>query len=135
MALPAGIPGIGVDLCEISRMEKNLESEAFLRRIYSPAEQALLGRLSAPRRAASAAANFAAKEAFLKAAGTGLAGFALSEIAVLRQESGAPYLQLYGKTAAWAAENGILARVSLTHEAGLACAFVVMEQAAPAERM
>ena len=128
MPLPAGVPGIGVDLCAVSRMEKCLERAAFVRRVFAPAEQELLGSLSGARRAASAAANFAAKEAFLKAAGTGLGGFALTDIAVLRQKSGAPYLRLLGPAAAWAAENGILARVSLTHEAGLACAFVVLEQ-------
>ena len=128
MPLPAAVPGIGVDLCEIARMEKCLEKESFVRRVFAPAEQEWLARLSAPRRAASAAANFAAKEAFLKAAGTGLAGFELADIAVLRQKSGAPYLRLSGRAAAWAAGNGVLARVSLTHEAGLACAFVVLEQ-------
>ena len=128
MPLPAAIPGIGVDLCEVSRLAKSLQSEAFVRRVFAPAEQALLASLSDAHRAQSAAANFAAKEAFLKAAGTGLAGFELCEIAVLRSENGAPYLRLFGKAAAWAAENGLLARVSLTHEAGLACAFVVLEQ-------
>ena len=128
MPLPAGVPGIGVDLCEVARIEKSLRSEAFIRRVFAPAERELLATLSGTRRAQSAAANFAAKEAFLKAAGTGLAGFEMAEIAVLRGESGAPYLRLFGTAAAWAAENGILARVSLTHEAGLACAFVVLEQ-------
>ena len=45
---------------------------------------------------------FAAKEAFLKAAGTGLGGFALSELALLRAENGAPYFELQGRAAAWA---------------------------------
>lgn len=135
MSLPTGIPGIGVDLCAIARMEKCLENEAFARRVFAPAEQELLSTLGGARRAATAAANFAAKEAFLKAAGTGLAGFALADIAVLRAKSGAPYIRLFGTAAAWAAENGFLARVSLTHEEGLACAFVVLEHTAPAERM
>ncbi len=54
-------------------------------------EQALLAALGDKHRAETAAANFAAKEAFLKAAGTGLGGFAMPELAVLRRESGAPY--------------------------------------------
>ncbi len=128
MPLSADIPGIGVDLCEVARLEKSLASKAFVRRVFAPAEQALLASLSGTRRTQSAAANFAAKEAFLKAAGTGLSGFELTDIAVLRNENGAPYLRLSGRAAAWAAENGILARVSLTHEAGLACAFVVLEK-------
>lgn len=71
---------------------------AFIRRVYGEAERAALsldeplpaGR-SAAHRLASAAANFAAKEAFLKAAGTGLREpFSLCEIEAVRLESGAP---------------------------------------------
>ena len=125
MPLPADIPGVGVDLCKVPRLEKSLQSEAFLCHVFAPAERDWLAALSGARRAQSAAANFAAKEAFLKAAGTGLSGFALSELAVLRKESGAPYFALSGQAAAWAAANGIVPRLSLTHEDGLACAFVV----------
>ena len=74
--------GIGCDLCDIAHLEKSLASahaSAFIRRVYGAAERAALG-LDEPfaagrgsaHRLASAAANFAAKEAFLKAAGTGL---------------------------------------------------------------
>ena len=76
-------------------------------------------------------ANFAAKEAFLKACGTGLAGFALAEIGVLREASGAPRYALEGRAAAWAAANRVTAHLSLTPEAGLACAFAVLEQPDP----
>lgn len=73
--------GIGCDLCSLSHLEKSLSSAhatAFVRRVYGPAEQAALGLCEASpaplnaHRLASAAADFAAKEAFLKAAGTGL---------------------------------------------------------------
>ena len=73
--------GIGCDLCSLSHLEKSLSSAhaaAFVRRVYGPAEQSALGLLEASpaplnaHRLASAAADFAAKEAFLKAAGTGL---------------------------------------------------------------
>lgn len=82
--------GIGCDLCSLSHLEKSLSSAhaaAFVRRVYGPAEQAALGLLEASpaplnaHRLASAAADFAAKEAFLKAAGTGLREpFSLCEI-------------------------------------------------------
>ena len=82
--------GIGCDLCSLSHLEKSLSSAhaaAFVRRVYGPAEQAALGILEASpaplnaHRLASAAADFAAKEAFLKAAGTGLREpFSLCEI-------------------------------------------------------
>lgn len=133
MTLPDGntVPGIGVDLCAVARMEKCLQSPAFWRRVFAPAEKAWLESLPPGRRTASAAANFAAKEAFLKAAGTGLGGFALAELAVLRQPGGAPYFAFAGSAAAWMAGSGLSARLSLTHEAGLACAFVVLEKTDP----
>lgn len=90
--------GIGCDLCSLSHLEKSLSSAhaaAFVRRVYGPAEQAALGLLEASpaplnaHRLASAAADFAAKEAFLKAAGTGLREpFSLCEIEAVRQENG-----------------------------------------------
>ena len=82
--------GIGTDLCAADRMAAKLQKPAFVQRVFSPAEQALLNGRGGTHRAETAAANFAAKEAFLKAAGTGLGGFALSDLAVLRTESGAP---------------------------------------------
>ena len=76
--------GIGCDLCQIDRIEKLLagpHGPAFVRRVFGPEERAALGLDQPPppdragrRLAGRAAANFAAKEAFLKAAGTGLAG-------------------------------------------------------------
>lgn len=125
------ILGVGIDLCDAHRMEKCLEKETFCQYVYAPAEQALLNGLSGKRRAETAAANFAAKEAFLKAAGTGLGGFALSELALLRAENGAPYFELGGRAAAWAAQRGLTVHVSLTHENGLANAIVLLEEHQP----
>ena len=81
--------GIGCDLCELAHLEKSLtgaHAAAFVRRVYGEAERAALGLdaplpagRSAAHRLASAAANFAAKEAFLKAAGTGPFRFARSK--------------------------------------------------------
>ena len=81
------IYGIGCDLCDTARMAKSLggpHGSTFAARVFGPAEREALGLsegnsppLSA-HKAASAAADFAAKEAFLKAAGTGLAGPFLS---------------------------------------------------------
>ena len=101
--------GIGCDLCSIPHLEKSLSSPhaaAFARRVYGPAERAALGLNAEPfaplptHTLRSAAADFAAKEAFLKAAGTGLREpFSLCEIEAVRQESGAPVYQFHGKTA------------------------------------
>lgn len=131
--------GIGCDLCEIARLEKTLagpHGAAFARRVFGPAERAALGLGSAEggkplshKTAASAAANFAAKEAFLKAAGTGLAGpFSLAEIEAVRLDNGAPEYRFSGRTAAWVAERGLAARLSLSHDGGVALAFCTLEK-------
>lgn len=120
--------GIGTDLCAVPRIEKSLGRPGFAGRVFAAQELALLETRQGPRRAQTAAANFAAKEAFLKACGTGLGGFALCELAVLRGQNGAPYFALQGAAARWAAENRIAARVSLSHDAGAAVAFVILEQ-------
>ena len=129
--------GIGCDLCEVARMEKSLSgahAPAFVRRVFGPAEQAALGlgaeaepwpagRASA-HKAASAAADFAAKEAFLKAAGTGLAApFSLCEIEAVRLPSGAPNYRV--------AARRLTAKLSLSHDGGMALAFCTLEQLPP----
>lgn len=125
------ILGVGIDLCDAGRMEKSITRQSFLDHVFAPEEQALLAALGNKHRAETAAANFAAKEAFLKAAGTGLGGFAMSELAVLRRESGAPYFALTGAAAAWAAEQNLTVHVSLSHECGLASAVVILETGTP----
>ena len=125
------ILGVGIDLCDAGHIEKSLEKPGFCNYVYAPAEQELLNSLSGKRRAETAAANFAAKEAFLKAAGTGLGGFSLSELALLRAENGAPYFELSGRAAAWASQRGLTVHVSLTHESGLANAIVLLEEHRP----
>ena len=133
--------GVGCDLCEVARMEKSLfgpHGGAFARRVFGPGEQAALGLANGPDAlpagrsrahiAASAAADFAAKEAFLKAAGTGLREpFSLCEIEAVRLESGAPAYRFSGRTASWVQEHGLTARLSLSHEGGMALAFCVLE--------
>ena len=132
--------GIGCDLCAIAHLEKSLtgpHAAAFVRRVYGETERAALGLdaplpagRSAAHRLASAAANFAAKEAFLKAAGTGLREpFSLCEIEAVRQESGAPAYRFSGKTADWVQAHRLTARLSLSHEGGMALAFCTLEQA------
>ena len=81
-------------------------------------------------RLASAAADFAAKEAFLKAAGTGLREpFALREIEAVRLDSGAPAYRFSGATARWVADHGLTAHLSLSHDGGMALAFCILETA------
>lgn len=113
--------GIGTDIVEISRIEKSLKNESFLNKVYSERERALIEKKGVK----SAAANFAAKEAFSKALGTGIRGFSLSEVEVLREENGKPYIVLSGRAKTQAAGRKI--EVSLSHTESLALAFVVIE--------
>ena len=59
------IYGIGTDLCDVGRIEKSIARPAFLQHVYTPAEQALIAAHTGKKQAETAAANFAAKEAFL----------------------------------------------------------------------
>ena len=132
--------GIGCDVCALDHLEKSLpgpHAAAFVRRVYGPAECTALA-LDTPlpaghsgaHRLASAAADFAAKEAFLKAAGTGLREpFALREIEAVRLESGAPAYRFSGATARWVADHGLTAHLSLSHDGGMALAFCILETA------
>ncbi len=118
-----------MDLCEVARFEKILEGGgSFLRRYFSEEEQAYLaarGRMAAQ----SAAAMFAAKEAFLKAAGMGIGGgVALTEVAVHHEENGKPVYVLTGcAQEVLHAMGAQTAWLSLTHEAGVAAAVCVLE--------
>ena len=124
------IAGIGTDLCEICRIEKSLNSPAFRRNVFGEEERAFLEGLSDRKRPESAAANFAAKEAFLKALGKGLGDLPLGDIQTLRRDSGEPYFALTGRAQAALQKKGLTAHLSLGHEAGLALAFVILERAA-----
>ena len=116
--------GVGVDLLEIDRMRRLLARHAAtLPRLFGPRELNLLAR---KKRAESYAAHFCAKEAFAKALGTGLRGFALNEVEVLRDALGKPYFALSGRAAARA--EGLVFSLSLTHDGGYAAAFVVAER-------
>ena len=120
--------GIGFDLCEIARMEKLLqEGDRFLMRYFTPEEQAYIhsrNQLSAQ----SMAAIFAAKEAFLKAMGTGMNGqIPLTDIEIRHEESGQPKYHLIGAAAQKLQEaKGTRVLLSLTHEAGVAGAMTVI---------
>lgn len=122
------IYGMGIDSADIDRVARSMQSARFAARVYSPDELTLMEGRGEKRRAEIAAGCFAAKEAFLKACGRGLGGFPLGEIAALRRESGAPYYRLGGSAAAWCAENGLAAHLSITHEAGVATAVAVLEK-------
>lgn len=119
--------GIGTDIVGVERLAGSLRrSTAFAEAVFSPEERRYCEAQARP--AQHFAARFAAKEAFLKALGRGIFdGIALPDIEVVAGPAGQPQLRL-GPTAAAALgeAGGAAALVSLTHEGGLALAFVVI---------
>ena len=111
----------GVDIVAVARMEKSLQREGFLRRCFSPEEQEYICRKANP--AETAAALWAAKEAFGKALGVGLSGWEMPQAAVTRDAAGAPHFALTGAAAALA--EGWELALSLSHDGGYAVAMVV----------
>ena len=119
--------GIGVDIISIDRMEKAVENPAFVKRVYGEAETVLFVT-EKKIKTNSLAANFAAKEAFSKALGTGVRGFDLNEVQVLRDELGAPYFKFSGRAKQIVDSKNLECKVSLSHEKDKAIAFVVLEE-------
>ena len=121
--------GLGIDLCEIARMERLLErDDRFLQRYFTTEEQQYI-QSRGKAGAESMAAMFAAKEALLKAMGTGLSGkAALVEIEICHEESGRPRYRLLGAAKEALADiGGLRVHLSLSHEAGVAAAVAVIE--------
>ena len=111
--------GIGIDLCEVARMQTLLDEGRSLRRMFTEEEQAYIAGKGASA-AQTMAGMFAAKEAVLKALGTGMT-IPMTDIVISHTELGQPVVTLAGK----AAEFGGTMLVSITHEAGMAAAFAV----------
>ncbi len=121
------IIGIGCDLIEIDRIAKAVQRDAFIKRVYTTAEADYCTSRGVQANA-SFAARFAAKEAVLKALGTGLRGGALTEIEVIRDELGKPQIVLTGYHAQLAEKHGVKhIHLSLSHAQNMAMAYVVME--------
>ncbi len=119
--------GIGCDIMEIERISRAIARAAFVRRVYTADEIAYCqGR--GQQAAASFAARFAAKEAVLKALGTGLRGGSLQEIVVTSNALGKPEVCLSGYFAELAEQLGVKnIKISLSHSKEMAMAYVVME--------
>ena len=121
------ITGIGVDVVHVHRMERWRNIPGLLERFFHPEElSAALGKGKGIE--LSLAARFAAKEAFGKALGTGLAGIVLKEIMVKNQHNGRPEIVVTGTALAALKQSGSdYIHVSLTHERDNAVAMVVLE--------
>ena len=114
---------VGIDLIEIKRIKKSMQNPRFCKRVFGPSEWAFLQERGFS--AQSAAASFCAKEAFAKALGTGVRGFSLAEVELLRGSLGEPSLHLSGAARRIAQERGLPFSVSVTHTKEYAAAVVI----------
>jgi len=123
------IVGLGIDLVETDRMARAVEEHGVRleERVFSPLEREECAARA--DRVQALAARFAAKEACLKALGTGWArGLSFRQVQVIREPGGRPGLVLEGAARDRARELGVRrVHVSLTHQPGAAAAVVVLE--------
>lgn len=123
--------GIGTDIVAVERFQRFIDTgnSAIIDRLFTKAERS---RCRIRKEAASClAARFAAKEAFLKALGTGLRdGISWHDMEVSNNALGKPELALSGKAAELVQVNGLFGiHLSLSHDGGSAIAMVVLETA------
>lgn len=127
------IVGVGVDAVDVARFRRVLDRRPnFARRCFTDSERS--DATGSTDEVQSLAARFAAKEAVMKALGTGIGGFLLTDVEVCRTTGrgatrNAPYLRLHGAAAELAGAQGAgTFHLSLTHTDAVAIAFVVAEQ-------
>ena len=123
------IIGTGIDLAEVHRIRHSIEryGKKFVERVYTPREIAYVERKA--NKYERYAARFAAKEAGMKAIGTGWrGGITWQDFEVTNLPSGRPTLSFYGRAAEVAAQLGVKnISLSLTHTAENGMAFVILE--------
>lgn len=123
------ISGIGIDIIKIDRFEKALErwGDRFRERVFTPQELSICRKKAQPGR--HLALRFAAKEALLKALGIGMfQGVTWTEIEILNDPLGRPYMRVMGEAEKLCKEKGIKEIfVSISHEEEYGVAQVVLE--------
>ncbi len=123
--------GIGIDIIEVARIEKQIsgESNSFIKKIFTLKEIEYC-ETKIKSKAQNYAARFAAKEAFFKAIGTGLrVGLSWQDIQIENDTLGKPVAVLTGKSKKMVADHHISnIHVSLSHVKELAIAVVIMEK-------
>ena len=118
--------GLGLDVASIERIEASIKSKRgarFLERVFLPRERELCD--ARKDRAAAYAGRFAAKEAFVKALGVPK-GISWQDIEVVRGVRGSPTLRLSGRAAQEMARRGAKVMLTLSHDAGVAAAVVLI---------
>ncbi len=123
------IVGIGTDIIEVERIRKHIEAGfEFKEKVFTHKEIAYCE--SKTNKAQNYAARFSAKEAFLKAVGTGLRqGLAFTDIEVLNNELGKPEMVLYGQAKELIRKMGVTnLQLSMTHLRDWVNAIVILER-------
>ncbi len=122
------IHGLGVDIVEIQRMREALERRPRIKeRCFSEEERSYCDARSRPE--IHYATRFAAKEAILKALGTGFGGMRFTDVGVARDERGRPHPVLSGRAAAFVQELGVSelhVSLSYTHVTAVASAVAIV---------
>lgn len=119
------IRGIGTDIVEIDRISNAIKKDFFLKKAFNDSE---IDMAAGRNKDSFLAGNFATKEAFVKALGTGFRGVELKDLAVLRDELGKPFIKIcnnLNKHLQGIDENKI--HVSISNTDSLAIAMVVIE--------
>lgn len=121
------IYGIGTDIIEIKRIKKAISrSPRFIERLFT--EQELEYYRKKEMKAQHIAGGFSAKEAVLKALGTGLSGFRWKDIEILRGSAGKPIVRFGGNIKQFVEQNGIgIMHVTISHSRDFATATAVAE--------
>lgn len=119
------IRGIGMDIIEVERIAQALERPGFLAKIMTPRELDCLGAKS--DKPEHIAGRFAAKEAIVKALGTGLGPVGFHDIEILTKPSGMPYAELSGPASAIADNANVF--ITITHVKAMAAATAIIEEA------
>ena len=122
------ILGVGVDIIEVSRIDRSVNrwGEKFARRLFSEREVKIFANRM--KEASLLAREFAAKEAVSKALGTGMKRIDFRDITVIRNEVGAPLVELSGNAATRAAAIGAEnIHISMSDERDYAIAYAIAE--------
>ncbi|MDO8879285.1 MAG: holo-ACP synthase [Coriobacteriia bacterium] len=133
MAPDQQVAGLGVDIVEIDRMREALRRHPRIReRLFSEEERAYCDARNKPE--IHYAMRFAAKEAVLKALGTGFSGMTFRDVEVVRDERGRPVPRLSGRAAEVAEAAGVVEMhlsLSFTHANAVASAVAITEGMRP----
>lgn len=128
------LAGVGVDIVDIARIERAIgRNPHFAQRVFTDEERAYCEHK--PRPAEHYACRFAAREAVLKALGTGFSGgIGWQDVSVIRDDAGRPHAVLAGRAAEIAQAHGveeIALSLSFTHDYAVANAVAITEATRP----